>query len=106
MIRRLRANHLLDKAQTVELHSLQFVCSKRFISNKNTQLGNLYGRLGVSNQASSIEIKTAYYKLSKIYHPDKNDGCTDAALKFREITEAYEILGNAISKKKYDRGNN
>ncbi|MPC08362.1 Protein tumorous imaginal discs, mitochondrial [Portunus trituberculatus] len=49
-------------------------------------------------------IKNAYYKLSKKYHPDQYKGDEDPAKKFREIKEAYEILGNFSQRKMYDRG--
>jgi DnaJ-class molecular chaperone len=41
-----------------------------------------------------------------VYHPDKNKDSEEAAQKFRDITEAYEVLGNVNSRKLYDRGNN
>lgn len=68
-----------------------------------TKLKNLYARLGLSRAATQSEIKTAYYKLSKEYHPDINNGCEKSTQKFREITEAYEVLGNELSRKDYDR---
>lgn len=64
---------------------------------------NLYERLGLKRTASQSDIKNAYYKLSKEHHPDRNDGCEKSAKKFREISEAYEILGNERSRKLYDR---
>lgn len=64
---------------------------------------NHYDVLGVTPKSSQGDIKAAYYKLSKVYHPDKS---TDeaSAKKFRDITEAYEVLGNVKLKKMYDRG--
>jgi preprotein translocase subunit Sec63 len=53
-----------------------------------------YDCLEITPAATQNDIKSAYYKLSKIYHPDKNKGSPDAANKFREITEAYEVFGN------------
>jgi DnaJ-class molecular chaperone len=50
-----------------------------------------YDNLGVSPGATQGEIKSAYYKLSKIYHPDTNEGSKEASEKFRIITEAYEV---------------
>lgn len=64
-----------------------------------------YDVLGLTPKATQAEIKTAYYKLSKVYHPDKNQGSSDAATKFRDITSAYEILGNVRTRKLYDKGN-
>lgn len=62
-----------------------------------------YHVLGLNSTASANEIKTAYYKLSLQYHPDKNDGCPESTAKFREITEAYEILSNPEKKRVYDQ---
>lgn len=74
------------------------------MKNKTMKLSNFYARLGLVRSATQTDIKNAYYKLSKLYHPDKNNGCHTSALKFREITEAYEILGNPKTRKEYDRG--
>lgn len=68
------------------------------------KLSNLYARLGLLRSATQADIKNAYFNLSKLYHPDKNDGCRNSAHKFREITEAYEILRNPTTRRKYDRG--
>lgn len=74
------------------------------MSSETMKISNLYARLGLLRSATQIEIKNAYYKLSKLYHPDKNSGCRTSAIKFREITEAYEILGNPRSRQTYDSG--
>ncbi|KFM80447.1 DnaJ-like protein subfamily C member 30, partial [Stegodyphus mimosarum] len=65
---------------------------------------NLYGTLGVNASASHSEIKQAYYDLTFKYHPDRNEGSEEAAIKFREVTEAYEVLGNYGMRKRYDKG--
>lgn len=65
-----------------------------------------YEALKISNTATHKEIKDAYYRLSMIYHPDKNKGCEEAANIFRDITSAYEVLGNARQRKLYDSGAN
>ncbi|CAB3220368.1 unnamed protein product [Arctia plantaginis] len=64
---------------------------------------NHYEVLGVTPKSTQSEIKTAYYKLSKVHHPDKSTDETSAK-KFRAISEAYEVLGNVKLKKMYDRG--
>lgn len=63
-----------------------------------------YEALNISKTATHKEIKDAYYRLSMIYHPDKNKGSEEAAKNFRDITSAYEILGNVRQRKLYDSG--
>uniref|UniRef100_A0A3B4AQ97 J domain-containing protein n=1 Tax=Periophthalmus magnuspinnatus TaxID=409849 RepID=A0A3B4AQ97_9GOBI len=63
-----------------------------------------YDILGVSANATQAQIKTAYYKQSFAYHPDRNAGSDEATLRFSEINEAYTVLGNKALRKKYDRG--
>ncbi|GBP86460.1 DnaJ homolog subfamily B member 9 [Eumeta japonica] len=61
-----------------------------------------YDVLGISPKATHNDIKSAYYKLSMLHHPDKSSDELSVR-KFRAITEAYEILGNANSKRLYDK---
>lgn len=63
-----------------------------------------YDILKVSPSATQANIKTAYYKQSFIYHPDKNPGNKVAVQRFSEISEAYTVLGNISLRRKYDRG--
>ncbi len=63
---------------------------------------NYYDVLGVSKNATADEIKSAYRKLAKQYHPDLNQGNVDASEKFKEISEAYEVLSDATKKSNYD----
>lgn len=63
---------------------------------------NYYDILGVSKKASSDEIKSAYRKLAKQYHPDLHPGDAAAAEKFKEINEANEILSDAQKRAAYD----
>ena len=61
-----------------------------------------YKVLGVDKKASQDEIKKVYRKLAVKYHPDKNPGDKKAEEKFKEINEAYDVLGDAVKRKKYD----
>lgn len=65
---------------------------------------NYYKILGLeSSKASDDDIKNAYRKLAKQYHPDINPNDEVSAEKFKDINEAYQVLGNQDSKRKYDR---
>jgi curved DNA-binding protein len=61
-----------------------------------------YKVLGVERKASQKDIKQAYRKLARQYHPDVNPGDTSAQEKFKEINEAYEVLSDPEKRKKYD----
>ena len=62
-----------------------------------------YEVLGIGRNASEKEIKSAYRKLAKKYHPDMNKDSGDAGEKFKELSEAYDILKDPEKKKLYDR---
>ena len=61
-----------------------------------------YSTLGVAKTASEKEIKQAFRKLARKHHPDVNPGDKAAEAKFKEINEAYEVLGDPAKRKKYD----
>jgi len=64
---------------------------------------DLYAVLGLSENATSQEIRAAYLRLVRRYHPDLNPGDPEAAERTREANAAYEILGNAEKRAAYDR---
>lgn len=64
---------------------------------------NYYDILGISKTASTDDIKKAYKKLAMKYHPDRNKDDASAEKKFKEINEAYQVLGDAEKKKQYDQ---
>lgn len=68
-----------------------------------TDFKDYYAILGVAKNSSEAEIKKAFRKLARKYHPDLNPGDKQAEAKFKEINEAYEILSDADKRSKYDR---
>jgi molecular chaperone DnaJ len=72
------------------------------VSTKDWIEKDFYKVLGVSKTAEADEIKKAYRKLARQYHPDSNSGDAKAEAKFKEISEAYDVLGDAKKRKEYD----
>jgi molecular chaperone DnaJ len=66
------------------------------------QTRDYYGVLGVASTATQEEIKKAYRRLAKRYHPDANQNDPKAADRFKEISEAYQVVGDAEKRKQYD----
>ena len=66
-------------------------------------MADFYSVLGVPRGASDDDIKKAYRKLAMQYHPDRNNGAKEAEEKFKEITEAYDILRDPQKRAAYDR---
>jgi molecular chaperone DnaJ len=66
-------------------------------------MADFYGVLGVARTASDDEIKKAYRKLAMTYHPDRNNGSKEAEERFKELTEAYDVLRDPQKRAAYDR---
>lgn len=66
-------------------------------------MADFYQTLGVARDASEDEIKRAYRKQAMTYHPDRNNGSREAEEKFKEITEAYDVLRDPNKRATYDR---
>ena len=63
-----------------------------------------YKTLGVDKKATPEEIKKAYRKLARTYHPDRNPNDKDAEARFKEISQAHDVLGDPEKRKQYDSG--
>src|SRR5512140_3439188 len=69
----------------------------------NTTKRDYYEILGVVKSASEAELKKAFRKLARKYHPDINPGDKASEQKFKELNEAYEVLSDAKKRKQYDQ---
>ena len=67
-------------------------------------MANPYETLGVAPNASQDDIRKAYRKAAKETHPDLNPGKPEAEKRFKEINAAYDIIGDADKRKRYDAG--
>src|ERR1700676_315500 len=72
------------------------------MSTKDFLEKDYYKALGVGKTAKPAEIKTAYRKLARKYHPDSNQGDAKAEERFKEISEAYSVLSDEKRRKEYD----
>jgi len=67
-------------------------------------MSNYYETLGVAKTATADEIKKAYRTLAFKYHPDRNPGNAEAEEKFKQISAAYDVLGDEAKRRQYDMG--
>jgi molecular chaperone DnaJ len=72
------------------------------MSTKDYIEKDYYQALGVTKDASAADIKKAYRKLARELHPDKNPGNAEAEAKFKEVSEAYDVLSDDTKRKEYD----
>src|ERR1022692_4537697 len=72
-------------------------------SNPRVSKADYYEVLGVSRDVSDQELKSAYRKQAMKYHPDRNPGDHSAEEKFKEASEAYQVLSDADKRAAYDR---
>ncbi|KAK3604566.1 hypothetical protein CHS0354_026256 [Potamilus streckersoni] len=85
-------------------HSSQLLLSAKTVhtAGRPDRKKDYYDVLGIPKSADAKDIKKAYYKLAKQYHPDVCKDDPNAAKKFQEVSEAYEVLGDAQKRQDYD----
>ena len=83
---------------------VESVCNDSWIRSlrKERYKMDYYKILGISQQANAEQIKQAYRKLAKKYHPDLNPDDPEAEERFKEVSEAYEVLADEAKRKEYD----
>ena len=72
------------------------------MSTKDFLEKDYYKALGVAKDASGADIKKAYRKLARELHPDKNPGDAEAEARFKEVSEAYDVLSDESRRREYD----
>src|SRR5437879_24693 len=72
------------------------------MSTKDYLEKDYYKTLGVTKTAKQADIKAAYRKLARKYHPDANKGDASAEARFKEVSEAYSVLSDEKRRKEYD----
>lgn len=79
-------------------------CARALLHLANTHMTDPYSTLGVSRSASEKDIKSAYRKLAKELHPDRNQDNPKAAERFSDATKAYDLLSDKDKRAQFDRG--
>lgn len=87
---------------SIYIHKLIDIKTAYDIWRTNMKYKDYYETLGVNKNATQAQIKKAYRKLAKKYHPDTNPGDKEAENMFKAVNEAYEVLGDPERRKKYD----
>ena len=76
---------------------------ERVFQHPTSHMADYYDILGVTRGAGDNDIRQAFRRLARKYHPDLNPGDTEAERKFKRINDAYEVLSDAKSRRAYDR---
>ena len=96
----------------IKLSTLTYNCNYPILSpghkpikpfNVINLMANYYDTLGLSRSASEKDIRSAFRKLARKHHPDVNDNDPASEEKFKQINEAYTVLSDSDSRRKYDR---
>ena len=98
MIRGLTRTAVSALTRKTDHQQARFISLSRALSARK----DYYEVLGVSRNAPQKDIKKAYYQLAKKYHPDVNKDNPQAAKKFQEASEAYEVLSDDQKRSQYD----
>ena len=88
---------------TDELNKAEFLAHLKRVRERMAEI-DFYSVLGVPRTATADEIKLAYKRLARQYHPDKNPDNVDATAKFQEVGAAYAVLGDVEKRIEYDHG--
>ena len=108
-----RGNHVLIRQfsaasaspvfqNTISSSHCNGIHQRHFHTSPSSSAASHYDTLGVPTTASQAEIKAAFYRLSKEFHPDRNPDSPDAVERFKRVSAAYEVVGNPEQRRRYD----